>query len=178
LNLSTDFLHIEPGDILSIDSLILNIPGEIVKVLSVTPESGLLRFSLAKLDANTLAWNVSDTEASPVRNIFMDKLPSVSLNSIVYTFDNTSAFIGYITWDPARFSQDPSSGNSRVVGYKVMKAEVLNGNSTAWVELATTASLRYDFTDLAKSDFYVTVIAVGSDGRLTPSADWPMKYPS
>lgn len=166
--LGRDFIHLEPGDIIKVTSTVLNIPGELLRVNSVTPDSsaGIIKISMTKFDANTLAWNTKDDEVVPSRNLYNNDLPNVSLASMAVAFDAITG-VSNLTWTAV--------SDDRVTSYTVVATTNYIGADTVWSDLGTVTLPQFNIPNMFSSDYYVSVVARTSSNRKAPKSGWPVK---
>lgn len=70
-SVTREFLQLEPGDIVRLESDLLQVPGELMKITQVqSNKNGNLELQCEKYDCRFLAWNAKDDEAVSGRNIY------------------------------------------------------------------------------------------------------------
>ena len=162
--LGRQFIYLEPGDKLKVTSDVLGIPGELLNILSIRPDqNGLISVSAVKYDAMALAWNVVDTEVVPVRNVYTNDLPNVSIASMVFTDDG---FNGYLTWSAA--------DDNRIIGYQIITGQSPIEILSNPIGRGIVSSLRFDFSDYYSTSYYATVVPITSNNRKAPKDGWPI----
>lgn len=181
LNVNRDFIHLEPGDVVRVSSDILEVPGELMRVTAVTPdqETGVLKLSLTKYDAATLAWNVEDDEVGTPRNIYdPDLMQALNLRWRPHTrAENAAAVVksyGVLTWD--------APPDQRVTGYyvgytSVPKDKVTRG--THYEILGQTSSTKMlSGNTLPIGRYTVGVVSHDANGKGAPqfgrNSRWPL----
>jgi hypothetical protein len=166
---------LEPGDIIHIDSEILNIDGQLAMISSVKVQAdGTLDLEAVRYDARTLAWNASDAE-----NILLPTALDTNIKQVTdLVFDTyTPTFagcVGTLRW--------AMPDDNRVTKYLIKVTNVYAHNiqsNTEWFDLGETTATWFDIPSL-KSDYYTfTVVAATSNNRLAPRYDqfsgshWP-----
>jgi hypothetical protein len=171
LSVHRDFLALEPGDIVKVNSDVLNIPGELLIIEEVKPDTeGVIKLSLTKFDAAVLAWNAKDTEVIPTRNLYDFVIPDVDEDSIAYDqyaeTISTSLSAGVITWD--------AIDNVRVARYRVLVTTNYTGTSTNWMTLGESTTNSFELPQLAEGDYTIAVVPVTSRGQLSSKSGWPI----
>lgn len=171
ISVGKKFFKVEPGDIIHLQSDVLGIPGDLLRVTDVTPGGeGVLKLSALRFDANTLAWNVIDTEPAVARKVF---------NTIVeqatgVAFSNSSAALvdagGIVTWNY------PS--DNRVVSFEVMYSQGTVDANTVWVSLGSVrrgvgSQGVFNLPAMIYQTFNLTIVA-STLRNSAPQTAWPV----
>lgn len=170
LSLTQKFFDVEPGDILKLTSEVLGVPGDLIRVTSVTPgDDATIAISGYRFDANTLAWNVSDTEVSTPRRLFTSKLGVATGLSFSNASSGNFNSAGKLSWSDA--------ADNRVVQYIVKYSEGAIGSSTKWKELGRTGRgpagiASFELPVMIPSSFNLAVISTDYTSY-TAQADYP-----
>lgn len=174
---SLEAAHVEPGDILKVNSDTLNIPGELLKVVEVSSQNtGEISITADKYNPADLAWNVADDEVVTPRNIFSRGITNVDVGSVSFSEINDAMSLrtGTLTWSK------PSDArvNTFLIRYttsSVASIQAVNNNETiVWVELGRTSDARFDVPDLLGGNYTLTVVSSSATGLLAPRAGWPL----
>lgn len=166
LFLNRDYLILEPGDIIKVTSRALRIPGELLKVQEVEPDSSgnSIKITADKFDAGTFAWNVPDTaESVAPRNIFSNSIEQAT--DLVYASDTVSLAVGNLTWVAAV--------DTRVISYDIVWSTGTISETTVWTKLLNTNATNARIPYFEQSDFNLAVVAVSYLNTKAPKLDWP-----
>ena len=162
LNLNRDFIHLEPGDFIRVNSEILNIPNEILRIDEVKADSGIVKITAMKFDANMLAWNVKDNELPVIHNLFNLNLAQASN-------------LNYVTGSPSGKLTFTKSSDTRVKEYSIKITNIpiskINADTT-WTEIGRTVNDYFYLSDQIGGSYTITVVAMS--GLLSAQRDfWP-----
>jgi hypothetical protein len=162
------FVKLEPGDFVKLTSEVLNIPGELLKVISVSPDSkGNIKVEARRFDATSLAWNISDTEIAPVRRIFNDSINQAS--SLTLDIATATSFLGLAT---LRWTKSTSISTTY---YTVKYTTTAIGSitpSTTWIDIGSTPNNFFEIPNLSLSTYTLTVVA-NSNVKSATQTGWP-----
>lgn len=169
LAVNRDKFAYEPGDIVKVTSDVLNIPGELVRIEDVKPESsGVIKLSAIKFDAAQLEWNAKDDEIVPVRNLYNRELPNVNRDTIVFTADTSSnstiLSTGRLTWT--------AINDVRVAQYLIKTTTVVDSVPVdSWIDRGHTTTASFDMPELIPGTYAVAVVPVMRTGQ-SPKVNW------
>lgn len=168
ISVSRDYLHVEPGDLVKVESAVLNIPGELMRTEEVAAEQdGSVKLTLVKFDVRMLAWNANDDEVIDGRNVYNGQLPNVALSSIVFKPSLDGKTAGTLVWSPVK--------DNRVTGYQIKTASLYAQDATIWADRGVASSCVFELPLIASGATVVTVVS--TDGKKTaPRAGWPIKH--
>jgi len=175
LVLSRKFVVLEPGDLIKVTSTLLQIGGELLRILEVeVSENGSLEVSAFKFDAAVLAWNADDDEVVVGRDVYSSRIRQAT--NLV--FDPSSAVknlsSGVLTWDLAL--------DHRVVQYAVFIAfgpAGSQGVTTTWKLLGRTTDNEFELDYYTPGVYTLTVVSITETDRQAPVLDlltgdqWP-----
>lgn len=170
--LMRNMVALEPGDVINVNSAILNIPGELLRVDEVDPDdNGDVKIVASMFDANTIKWNISTTEVIVPRNLYTDTIAQATNIDFVATPLLETA--GTLTWDAA--------DDVRVGYYQIKYATSIPANGNiVWVDLGSTSKTSFDIMPFTNQTIYLTVVATTLNGRQAPQTDsingtqWPI----
>lgn len=166
---------IEPGDFIWVNSEILNIPGELMRVESLKiNKDGDFETAAFKFDAALLAWNANDAEFIAQRNIFDTVLPQASNVTIDTTAKRVlPETIATLRWD----TPNDVRINRYSVKYTLDPVESISVN-TAWIDVGRTPNnyLEVPYIDDAVVTF--AVVAETLSGREAPKFTADSKWPT
>lgn len=175
-SLITKYTYLEPGDFIKVNSNVLNIPGEIIRVEELKVNNkGNVEVTGSKFLASSLAWNIATTESITPPNIFDTNVAQcTNLNfSSINLMDNLSS--GKFTWT--------APSDIRVVEfeikYTVTVPASVNGTTTVWISLGRTKNLYFDLPSMATADYTLTVVPITNTGLTSPrdntlGSSWPL----
>jgi len=177
--LSREFLYLEPGDVVQLDSTVLNTSGELL-LLSGTKinDNNNLELEGERFDCRHFAWNAPDNEIVEGYNHYLDENITQASN-LQYiplaTGDATLLKAGTLTWTAAE-------GRGTVM-YEVRALAkplfaVLPGDP--WIVLGQTAGTSFDIPVMTEGLYTLTVVARSSEGFSAPEyntqtgSSWPL----
>lgn len=168
LTVKRSFMSLTPGDLLLINSTILNIPGEMTRVFAVEVQpTGDITISAMKFDAATFAWNVADTEIVAPRNVFNNKLTQPT--NLVMDIASQRVFpetIATLTWDR------PS--DIRVSSFLVKYTlDVVPTVSSTWAVIGRTSVGKIEIPFINGLHATFAVISETANGRMDNWSTWP-----
>ena len=164
INVDHNFIQIEPGDFVSINSSVLQIPGELTKVTEVKPDDkGVIKLSCMKFDAANLTWNVASNEVLPIRNIYDSSISQAS--NLIFNLSNDTN-LGTLSWSDAN--------DIRVTRYIVMYSIGTVDDNTVWNKIASTNELTLKIPFVSLVDINLTVISSAANDQLALRASWPV----
>lgn len=167
---------VEPGDLIKVNSNILNIPGEIMRVEEARIDgNGINYITAVKFDARHLAWNAKDNEVVEPRNIFNQDVEQV--NNLRFTAYNIHSplIAGTLKWD----RPDDNRVSRFIVKYTTTTPQAIDDN-TLWYEIDNTSNTKIEIPPLYGSQFTITVVAVTASGKQSPRLNtqtgsrWPL----
>lgn len=166
---------IEPGDFIWVNSDVLYIPGELMRIESLkVNKDGDFETVAYKFDAALLAWNANDNEVIAQRNIFDVLLPQVTNLSIdTETKRVLPETIATLKWT----SPDDVRVNRYSVKYTLTPVEQLS-SSTVWVDLGRTPNTYLEIPYIDDAIVTFCVVAETSSGREAPKFTVDSKWPT
>lgn len=166
-NVTLDLFKLEPGDIVRVNSDVLGIAGELLKLAEVkTQTDGSIQITGTKFDANTLAWNVDDDALADTRNLYNINLAQASNLQFSTAITGIANSAGTLTWNAAN--------DIRVVRYAVLYTlDTSIDMNTVWVELGTTSVLSFELPALYRQEYILAVVSMAANGRRAPQSGWP-----
>lgn len=167
LPLDRTYIEVEPGDVLRITSDVLNIPSDLVQVISINLDgSGIFNVSLKRFDARYFAWNVKDTELVAKRKIFDNEVAPVT--DLAFSTTDVTSFAGLLSWTP--------STENNVTGYAIKyTGPGVPTPDAVWTDIktvdsrATNATIPFNIFDV----FNLTVVTLTAAGE-TRKENWPV----
>ena len=162
--LDRDFISLEPNDPIYLQSDILGIPGELLRVKDVQPTDGVIKISAEKFDARNLAWNAKDDEVVTPRNSYISEILNATNLVWVPAAEGASA---RLKWT--------KSTSTKVVEYSVRYTDTELGAInmlTEWTELGVTSNDYFEI-DKLPTNAYVFVVVAKSGATLADKAGWP-----
>jgi hypothetical protein len=166
---------LEPGDIIRIDSDVLNVHGQLAMISAVkVQKDGSLDLEAVRYDARTLAWNANDEENILLptdQNLNIPQVTNLTFDTLHPTFSNT---VGTLRWD--------APDDNRVTKYLIKGTDVYRHNiqsNTVWFDIGTTTATWFDIPSLKSASYTFAVVAATSNGKLAPKYDvftdshWP-----
>lgn len=172
------FADLEPGDIINVNSVVLAVPGELMKIEEVSlTDKGNTSIQAIKFDARQLAWNAKDDEIVANRNIYSGEVPQVTGLAFSPTSDQTYT-VGVLSWVRA----NDARVNQYLIYYTLdMPASV--SPDSEWIQIGLVSSLdqlRFEIPSLPTNTYTLTVVAGRSDGKFSPrlsyatGSRWPL----
>lgn len=169
------FVGLEPGDFISINSEILKINADLLRIDETNiGDDGSVLVNATRFDARALAWNADDNQDIPDRITYADEIAQATNLHYSASPQLNQGFSGCVTWD---FAND-----SRVVKYLIKATttpkEMVGGN-TAWEDLGETRNNFFDIPKIPSGSYTIAVVASTSLGRLSPQyntisgSKWP-----
>jgi hypothetical protein len=160
ISVTLDFWRIEPGDYIHLNSEVLNIPGELYKVIAfeVDPK-GFISLDLVKFDARILAWNAKDDEVIAPRNVYEVRLPQAENLKFVQSRLVTADSVGHLSWTPP--------DDIRVQSYNVYATTTpifMITADTPWILLGTTRSSVFPVGNIPAGSYVLAVASVDKNG--------------
>jgi type II secretory pathway pseudopilin PulG len=148
----------EPGDILFVNSNIINIVNEYLKITEIkVREDSTADITAVKYDPAQLAWNAKDDQVVPVRNNYNFTLTAPQfLQFIPYSLSSPNIALGFLTWTDLNSLATNYLIESRLVG------------TEEWIVLGSTSSLRFDIIDLPSGNYDFSVRSRSNLGQLSP----------
>jgi len=169
LSLSKDFLYLEPGDVLHVQSNELEINSILYMIdeLTVTKDS-LLELKLTVFDARTFAWNAPDDEVVPARSVWNSLVPQVK--NLTYS-QPSETMIGLTA---GRLSWEAPAG----IAVKHYAIYMTDGVAAEDQNLGTTVDTYYDLPILAAGRYIAAVQTVSVSGHAPriharTGSEWP-----
>lgn len=174
--LSPRLIDIEPNAILQITSTVFNVPGELVRVTSVAiKQNGTVAIEGERFSAEVLAWNMTDTEVIPAKNITNFAVEQAT--NLVFSADNRlmSNSPGILSWTHAN--------DVRVNNYKIYFttaiADFINAN-TSWEFLGESKVNSFSLPQIPAGVYVLAVVAQTNGGILADQfntitgSKWPV----
>ena len=147
--------NLETGDLVRIESGVLGVPGEVVRVESVKlEENGDVTLEAYSYNCLDLAWNAKDTEVVEVPNIYSEDIGQATglhFNPSVNTLAGSS---GTLYWTAA----DDSAVIDYTVMYSTEAAELVTKN-TSWTVLGKVRGTFMELPSLIGGVFTLAVVA-------------------
>lgn len=164
-SLTSAFSRLEQGDLIRVNSSVLQLSNEIIRIESVSvKEDGVVSIEGFTYSCLDLAWNAKDTEiVTPVRKYGTDIGQASNLKFMAES-NTLSGSSGTLSWD--------ASTDSNVTYYTVMYAKTsvdLIDVNTEWISLGDTTSKMMYLPALVGGVFTLTVVAK------TPTRSAPFK---
>lgn len=167
--------HLEPGDIIRVNSDILNIFGELMRIEETKVlSSGGIDITAVRFDARILAWNADDDEVVNIPAAISTSVAQAS--GLVFNSNNTDVSFtsGKLQWTAA----DDGRVNRYEIVYTPGPISAIDEN-TSWSKLGETIDLAFDVPPLVGATYTFAVIAITYDGRRAPinnsdtGSSWP-----
>jgi hypothetical protein len=175
---SREYSHLEPGDVIKLTSSFLSIPGELFQLNEVkVNDKGNVEIDASKFDCRYFAWNADDDEIVDDRNIYLSEVKQATNLQFTPTFEGDTTVIksGTLSWTRAN---DTSVKGYQVKYLKGPSGTVLPGSP--WIDMNYVEGDKVDIGVLASGIYTFTVVSVSSDGKLAPEYDlatgsrWPL----
>ncbi|MDH5182276.1 MAG: phage tail protein [Gammaproteobacteria bacterium] len=177
MTVTNEFMYLEPGDVIHLNSTELKVPSEIYLIDSLKVSAqGNIDIQLTKFDARILAWNAKDMEVVSKRSIYSGDLPQVT--GLAYTPPapgKATLTGGNLTWDPSTY-KTALKYNAYIAGGP---ADIQDFN-TVWEFLGSSTSNSLTMPPFTPGRYTLTVVAEALSGKvppvynLTTGSRWPL----
>jgi len=146
----------EPGDIIRLESTILDIPYEYLQIQSIKfNEDYTASIEAVRFDSQMLAWNVDDNEPSKVIPSYSFTLsPPTNLSYLPYTGSASNYAYGILQWIPP----EDDSANSYLIEYK-------KSSDALYTQIGETTGISFEIFGFAYGyyDFRVRSKSLGGN---------------
>jgi hypothetical protein len=174
LTLITRHTNLEPGDFIKVNSSVLNIPGEVIRVEEIKVNNkGQVEIVGSKFSATVLAWNVGDTEIIATPNIFDTNVAQCT--NLAFTNLNTGNNLssGRLTFTPP--------ADIRVISFSIKYTLSPVGSidgTTTWIDLGETTNDYFALPSMATANYTLTVVANSKDNMAPRDNGLGSKWPT
>ena len=158
---SGEFNRLEPGDIIQVNSELLNMPGRLFMVNnSKVQRDNTLELETSSYDAGMLAWNAFDDE--PTIELPLSADPPLQAINLVYSNNN-------LTWG----KPNDSSVSTYEVKYTLTPVASITGN-TYWITLGEVSRTTFNIPSTLDPGIYTfAVVSKTGSGRSAVQSGWP-----
>ena len=175
---SKQYIYLDPGDIVKVNSNILGVYGEFVKLTSITADNDQnLVLEGTRFDPRVQLGGLMDWEVITPRDYSSDLIAQA--DNLVFTKETLYKTVsaGVLTWEPAE--------DTRVVGYDI---KMIYGNpgtvnaNTEWIDLGYTTGNSFTLPPMEGRAVTLAVAARTSTGGHSPEfspdlgSRWPLCY--
>jgi hypothetical protein len=172
-SVTTKWCNLEPGDIIKVNSTVLNIPGELIRIEEIKANArGNAEITGSKFDASSLAWNVNDFEIVTPPTIFDTEIVGQCTNLTFSSSANSNLSSGKLSW------QGPADIRVQKFGVKYTTIPLSEVDlTTTWIDLGETRNTSFDLPSMPTANYTLTVIAYTATGMSPRDTGLLSKWP-